>query len=503
MHFTATADELPRLFAQEAITVARSSFVERADAPRARCRTWCCSASCPASPFPGVDGYNLTYLRPGATMGVVTTDEHKAPVLAFWHRGLGRVAALTAEVDGRYSTRLNAWNGFPGVRRRAGPLAARRRLRRPASQASLERQGGQGIVRVELDPGRARGGADDVRAATAAIVSPGRSGTGDAFASGSRWRGWARTRSKRAFRFRRRACISAPCSSATGRCCRSRRSACRTRRSSSRARIRKRARGRSIEIARVSGGIERTTWDDVFSAQPAAQPPGPRSRARRSRCSCCAARGGDRRPAAAAVCRGTGVDPQPSPARTRRSDPSACRTALEAGRGAGGKHASCAGAAELRAAAGRAAETRRVPACTGESESARPHARLIRIARGTCNGPGSCGVAPAKCVVHQAALTNRLPPRKIFVVRTAQTGPDDRFHRRSVACRRRCRSCGLRWSRRHPFTGRGAAADVQGRVLQRSIGKGRAGVARTNVNLHERRRDRNAEDRDELSSVEV
>ena len=31
IHFTASADELPRLFAQEAITVARSSFVDRAD----------------------------------------------------------------------------------------------------------------------------------------------------------------------------------------------------------------------------------------------------------------------------------------------------------------------------------------------------------------------------------------------------------------------------------------------------------------------------------------
>jgi hypothetical protein len=40
----------------------------------------------PASPFPGLDGSNLTCLRPGATMGVVTTDESQAPVLAFWHR---------------------------------------------------------------------------------------------------------------------------------------------------------------------------------------------------------------------------------------------------------------------------------------------------------------------------------------------------------------------------------------------------------------------------------
>ena len=66
----------------------------------------------PASAFPPVDGYDLTYLRPGATLGAVTVDEYGAPVLAFWHRGLGRVAALTAEVDGKYSGRLNAWSDF-------------------------------------------------------------------------------------------------------------------------------------------------------------------------------------------------------------------------------------------------------------------------------------------------------------------------------------------------------------------------------------------------------
>ena len=76
-----------------------------------RCPTWCCSVTCRRRRFPTVDGYNLTYLRPGATMGVVTTDEYRAPVLAFWHRGLGRVASLTAEVDGKYSRRLNAWQG--------------------------------------------------------------------------------------------------------------------------------------------------------------------------------------------------------------------------------------------------------------------------------------------------------------------------------------------------------------------------------------------------------
>jgi Mg-chelatase subunit ChlD len=171
IHFAASADDLPRLFAQEAITVARSSFITEPTAARAL-PDMVLLGDLPAAPFPTVDGYNLTYLRPGATMGVVTTDDYKAPVLAFWHRGLGRVASLTAEADGQYSRHLNAWRGFQGFAVGLGrwllggdpPSAV---------QASIDRQGGQGIVRVELDPGRTRGGAGDLRTATATIVSPG------------------------------------------------------------------------------------------------------------------------------------------------------------------------------------------------------------------------------------------------------------------------------------------------------------------------------------------
>ena len=171
IYFTATADDLPRLFAQEAITVARSSFITEPTGARAL-SDMMLLGDLPASSFPTIDAYNLTYLRPGATMGAVTTDDYSAPVLAFWHRGLGRIAALTTEVDGEYSRRFNAWGGFQGF---AIGLGRWLLGGEPPSgvQATVERQGGQGVVRVELDPGRARGSAADVRAATATIVNPG------------------------------------------------------------------------------------------------------------------------------------------------------------------------------------------------------------------------------------------------------------------------------------------------------------------------------------------
>ena len=171
IHFTADVEDLPRLFAQEAITAARSSFITEPTAARTL-PDMVLLGEPSTSPFPGVDGYNLTYLRPGATMGVVTADDYKAPVLAFWYRGLGRIASLTAEVDGQYSGRLNAWPGFQGFAIGLGrwllggePPAG--------AQATLERHGGEAIVRVDLDPGRTRGSASEVRTATATIVAPG------------------------------------------------------------------------------------------------------------------------------------------------------------------------------------------------------------------------------------------------------------------------------------------------------------------------------------------
>ncbi len=171
IQFSAAVEDLPRLFAQEAITVARSSFVDMPTASHA-VSDLVLLGEIPRSGFPNVDGYNLSYLKPGATMGVVTEDEYQAPVLAFWHQRLGRIAALTAEVDGKYSGSLTAWKDFGAFAVGLGrwllggdpPQGMR---------ATIEREGGQGIVRVELDPDRKRGGPEDIRGATAAIVPPG------------------------------------------------------------------------------------------------------------------------------------------------------------------------------------------------------------------------------------------------------------------------------------------------------------------------------------------
>jgi uncharacterized membrane protein len=114
--FTASPEALPRLFAQDAFVVARSTFVGEptAFAFTAALRTL---AGQPFDGPPRLGGYNLTYLRPEAQLAALTRDDHEAPVVAFWQAGLGRALAWTAELGGAHAGELGAWP-------RLGELAA-------------------------------------------------------------------------------------------------------------------------------------------------------------------------------------------------------------------------------------------------------------------------------------------------------------------------------------------------------------------------------------------
>src|SRR5262249_48447464 len=87
---TESPEELPRLFAQDTFVVARNSFL---------------SDPVLMQPTPGltalagrsfsldraIGGYNLCYLRPEAMLGAISRDEYKAPMVASWQVGSGRV----------------------------------------------------------------------------------------------------------------------------------------------------------------------------------------------------------------------------------------------------------------------------------------------------------------------------------------------------------------------------------------------------------------------------
>lgn len=59
--------------------------------------------------MPAVGGFNLTYLRDDASPAVLTTDEHRAPIVAAWQAGAGRVLAYATELDGELTGAIGQW----------------------------------------------------------------------------------------------------------------------------------------------------------------------------------------------------------------------------------------------------------------------------------------------------------------------------------------------------------------------------------------------------------
>ena len=157
--FTSDAEELPRLFAQDTMSIARNTFVEpdpdsQSDGiPGTRVPDALLMGILGNGPFPTAGGYNLSYLRPEATAAVLSGDEYQAPWSSFWYRGLGRVSALTLEVDGNFSGRFGTWNQYEDF------LVTHVRWLLGGGDSNevfvkVEQSGQDAIVRLELDPER-------------------------------------------------------------------------------------------------------------------------------------------------------------------------------------------------------------------------------------------------------------------------------------------------------------------------------------------------------------
>lgn len=106
--FTQDPKKLPQLFAQDTFVVARSSFIDE----RTPVRNTGALAAMTGRSFTGpldVGGYNLNYLKPDAQLAMVTDDEYRAPLVASWQAGLGRVAVYTGEADGKFTGPIADW----------------------------------------------------------------------------------------------------------------------------------------------------------------------------------------------------------------------------------------------------------------------------------------------------------------------------------------------------------------------------------------------------------
>jgi hypothetical protein len=146
--FAADAVELPRLFAQDAIHVAKSALSEEPTAVETMPEGLGLGAL-PRS-FPDVGGYSIAWVRPRAQVALRTRDELRAPLLSFWHHGLGRTAAYLGVVDGPLSGGFASWDG--------GAEFLSTVVRWVAGQeaddvfAEVAREGHQGVVSVEVEP---------------------------------------------------------------------------------------------------------------------------------------------------------------------------------------------------------------------------------------------------------------------------------------------------------------------------------------------------------------
>ena len=148
------AEDIPRLFAQETVLVARSSWIAEPSLLQAK----------PAldielgrgeelgGTWPTAVGYNLTYPRERAQVLAMAPGDPAAPAVATWRIGGGRAVAVAVAVDDPKSPEFLAWRGY-------APLLAG--LVRWASSSgdapgmlTSERTGRAVTLRLELDPAR-------------------------------------------------------------------------------------------------------------------------------------------------------------------------------------------------------------------------------------------------------------------------------------------------------------------------------------------------------------
>ncbi|NNC90323.1 MAG: VWA domain-containing protein [Akkermansiaceae bacterium] len=109
--FTSRPLEIPKLFAQETVTVARSAFIEEPVEAQPTGQ-WSEISPKPFEWLSSVDGYNLSYVREDATPSLVSKDEYLAPLVAHARRGIGRSMAVSFPLGGEHSEMIRGWPAY-------------------------------------------------------------------------------------------------------------------------------------------------------------------------------------------------------------------------------------------------------------------------------------------------------------------------------------------------------------------------------------------------------
>ena len=152
--FTENAEELPRLFAQDTFVVARSTFVDEPTAIKTTGGIATLTGTQYQIPS-SIGGYNLCYIRPDANQAAVTLDEYKAPVVAAWQAGTGRVLCYTGEADGAHTGEIANWKDIGNLFTSLARWTAGDAGNLPGEMLLTQRvRNGVGQIQLHLDPER-------------------------------------------------------------------------------------------------------------------------------------------------------------------------------------------------------------------------------------------------------------------------------------------------------------------------------------------------------------
>jgi len=104
IYFTEDAHQLIQFFTADTITYTRKSFVQDPAPMKVRGSAFTLAPEQQWQDFSAA-GYNLLFSKEQADVAIATADADNAPVLAFWQRGLGRVASLALDAEQDFSTK--------------------------------------------------------------------------------------------------------------------------------------------------------------------------------------------------------------------------------------------------------------------------------------------------------------------------------------------------------------------------------------------------------------
>ena len=118
--FNSNPSSLPALFAQETVSIARSAFITEPVPVKSLAGGWAELAGQPLNWLSQVGAYNLCYLREAAVASALSGDGYRAPLVAHWHQGVGRVGSVCFPVAGEHSDAVRSWPEYGDFMRTLG-----------------------------------------------------------------------------------------------------------------------------------------------------------------------------------------------------------------------------------------------------------------------------------------------------------------------------------------------------------------------------------------------